>query len=172
MKNHPNAGLFRLIWPPGKSDHPQTQIGIPRPHGWGRARSILLRRRKNRKCSEIKMIYPWVGLHATTGSHLDDTSKHFSFLKSSSISLFLQKSRKALVKVPFSISKNSIISNDLLAGASEHKSFFCLHIFDNIWNFNNLRKKNLIPPWASTVICISKRSFTYKNKTQRRFLCY
>ena len=37
------------------------------------------------------------------------------------------------LKVPFSISKNSIILNDLLAGAFKHKSdkfFFCLQIFE------------------------------------------
>jgi hypothetical protein len=43
-----------------------------------------------------------------------------------------QKSQKVDLKVPFSISKNSNIFNDLLAGASEHKSekFFCLQIFE------------------------------------------
>ena len=38
--------------------------------------------------------FPWLRLHATTGSHLHDTSKHFSFLKSSSISLFWAKKAK------------------------------------------------------------------------------
>ena len=42
---------------------------------------------------------------------------HFTFLG--------QKSQKVGLKVPFSISKNSIISNDLLAGYSEHKSEKC-----------------------------------------------
>ena len=41
------------------------------------------------------------------------------------------KKQKVDLKVPFSISKNSIILNDLLAGAFEHKSekFFYLNIF-------------------------------------------
>jgi len=124
VKNPPNAWLFRLIWPPGELDHQQTKIRIPWSLGWGRAHSILLRRRKNQKCSELSKIFgPYIGLHATTGSHLDDMSKHFSFLKSSSVSLFLgPKSQKVDLKVPFSNSKNSNIINDLLAGASEHKS--------------------------------------------------
>ena len=52
-----------------------------------------------------------------------------------------QKSRKVDLKVPFSFSKNSIIFNDLLAGASEHKSekfffvFKFLKYFEIFWNF-------------------------------------
>ena len=29
MKNPPNTGLFRLIWPPGESGHRQTKEGYP-----------------------------------------------------------------------------------------------------------------------------------------------
>ena len=50
---------------------------------------------------------------------------HFTFLG--------QKSKKADLKVPFSFLKNSIIFNDLQAGASEYKSekfFFYLQIFE------------------------------------------
>ena len=49
--------------------------------------------------------------------------------------------QKRKLKVPFSISKNSIIFNDLLEWAFEHKSekFFCLQIFlkifENFWKF-------------------------------------
>ena len=70
---------------------------------------------------------------------------------------FGQKSQKVDLKVPFSVSKNSIIFNDILERDSCHKSdnFFCLQIFENIWNFNIFKKKNLIPPWATIVICIS-----------------
>ena len=49
-----------------------------------------------------------------------------------------QKSQKVDLKAPFSFFKNWIIFNDLLAGATEHKSeniFFCLQIFENFWNF-------------------------------------
>ena len=95
MKNPPNADLFQLIWPTGESDHPQTKISIPLEIGWGRAHSIILIRRKNQKCSELKMICGRLYLHATTGSHLVDTSKNFSFLKSSSVSLFWPKKPKS-----------------------------------------------------------------------------
>ena len=55
MKNPPNAGLFRLIWPPGGgSDAPKTKIGVPRAIGWGRAHSILLRRLRTKNAQSSK----------------------------------------------------------------------------------------------------------------------
>jgi hypothetical protein len=133
---------------PGESDHAQTKKGIPSSLGCSWVHSILLRRRKNRKCSELKMFGPCLRLHATTGSHLDDTSKHFSFLKSSSVSLFWTKKPKSRPQSTLFEFQYSNIFNDLLAMASEHKSekFFCLQIFENIWNFNILRKKEFDSP--------------------------
>jgi hypothetical protein len=87
----PMPGCSGLYGPGGGgSDAPPTKNGIPLSGGWGRAHSILLRRRKNQKCSELKMLGGKLYLHATTGSHLDDTSKNFSFLKSSSVSLWFR----------------------------------------------------------------------------------
>ena len=141
MKNPPNAGLFRLIWPPEGSDQPQTKNGIPLFFGWGRAHSILLRRRKNRKCSELKMLGGRLYLHATTGSHLIDKSKNFSFLKSSSVSLFWAKKPKSRPQSTlFEFQKlNNFQWSFSRGGASEHKFekiffYFYLFLSSNFWN--------------------------------------
>jgi hypothetical protein len=115
------SGLYRLRGGGGgrttskpKSGYPSRSAEVETFHS--------LRRRKNRKCSELKMFSPRVYFHATTGPHLDDTSEHFKSKKSSFFLFLDQNSQKVDLKVFFSFSKNTIIFNDLLAGASEHKS--------------------------------------------------
>ena len=63
--------------------------------------------------------------------------------------LFLgQKSQKVDLKASFSFSKNSIILNDLLAGASEHKSekFFFVFKFLKYFEIFNILKKEFDSP--------------------------
>ena len=52
---------------------------------------------------------------------------HFTILE--------RKSQKVDLKVPFSISKNSIISNDLLAGAPLSINLRSFFMSSNFWNF-------------------------------------
>ena len=142
MKNPPNAGLIRLIWPPGESDAPQTKIGVPRRIGWGRAHSILLRPCKNRNAQSSK----WFGLgwicmllQVPTSTTRPNT---FHFWNRVPFHFFWPKKPKVDLKAPFSFSKNSNIFNDLLAGAYEQISEnFFLQIFENFWNFFILKKE-------------------------------
>ena len=129
----PMPGCSGLYGPGGVGPPPNQNRDTLRS-GWGRAHSILLRRRKNRKCSELSKICPWwvctlqqVPTSMTVQTlFISEIEFRFTFLG--------QKSQKVDLKAPFSISKNSIIVNDLLAGASEHKSekFF---LSSNFWNF-------------------------------------
>ena len=112
------SGLFG---PRGSRTHPNQKRDTPHT----RLRSSTFHSfetPQEPKCSELKMICGRLYLHATTGSHLDDSSKYFSFWKSSSFHFFGPKKPKSRPQSTLSFSKNSIIFNDLLAGASEHKS--------------------------------------------------
>ena len=153
--------MFRLIWPPGESDHLHPQTGVPTWIGWGRAHSILLTRRKNQNAQSSKWFAEgWVCILQQVPI-VTTPQKTFNPRNRVPFHFFGPKNQKVDLKVPFSNSKNSIIFNDLLAVASEHKSekFFFVFKFLKIFeNFNIFKKKNLIPPWATTVICISKRS--------------
>ena len=128
MKNPPNAGLFRLIWPRGSRKPPPT----PRPPHPNQG-TLLTRLRSSTPHSfespqEPKMLRALKDFKKAIIARYNrlPPRRHvrilFIFEIEFRFTFMGQKSQKVNLKVPFSNSKNSIIFNDLLARASEHKS--------------------------------------------------
>ena len=146
MKNPPNAGLFRLIWPPEGSDAPQTKNGIPPPHAaivehipffWVAART------ENAQSSK------WFGASYNCTLQQFPPRRHvqklFIFEIEFRFTFLDHKILKVDLKVPFSNSKNSMIFNDLLVGiiCINLKSFFLSSNFWNILKFSIFLKKRI-----------------------------
>ena len=144
MKNPPNAGLFRLIWPPEGSDAPKPKTGYPAyiaevehiPFFWDAART---KNAQSSKCSGEGYICTLQQVPTST-----TRPKTFHFWNRVPFHFLGQKSQKEDLKVPFSISKNSFNFNDLLARASEHKSeFFFVFKFSKKLKFLIFLKKRI-----------------------------
>jgi hypothetical protein len=134
VKNPPNTGLFRLIWPPGSRTTPKSKSGYPAPY----LRSSTFHSFETPK--EPKMLRAQNDLPEGASARYNSfpTRWHVQKLSIQEIEFHLAFlnliSQKVDLKVPFSFSKNSIIFNDLLEGASEHKfeNFFCHQLFVNL----------------------------------------
>ena len=125
-------GCSGLYGPRGSRTHPHPKSGYPRP----RLRSSTFNSFETPQ--EPKMLRALKDLRKAIFARYNrfPPRRHaqilFIFEIEFRFTFFDQKSQKVDLKVPISNSKNSIILNDLLAGASEHKSeiFFYLQILE------------------------------------------